>query len=156
MILKGACWSIIYSITPLFSHVLIAVVVVCFRTPLGKVIPVTVAVLPMFSFYFLQRTPFQGRFIGSSLFLKEHRWSDYRRKFVYLLLMLPSFILIRGLRTSLCKNQTSWEMKIFNPPSNFAWGLIFIPKRRKKKSEIFISLSQAKYNITNWHFYHTL
>ena len=24
------------------------------------------------------------------------------------------------LRTSLCKNQTSWEMKIFNPPSNFA------------------------------------
>ena len=26
----------------------------------------------------------------------------------------------------------------------------------KKKSEMFISLSQAKYNITNWHFYHTL
>ena len=26
------------------------------------------------------------------------------------------------LRTSLCKNQTSWEMKIFNPPSNFACG----------------------------------
>ena len=25
----------------------------------------------------------------------------------------------------------------------------------QKKSEIFISLSQAKYNITNWHFYHT-
>ena len=24
------------------------------------------------------------------------------------------------LRTSLCKNQTSWEMKVFNPPSNFA------------------------------------
>ena len=24
------------------------------------------------------------------------------------------------LRTSLCKNQTSWEMKIYNPPSNFA------------------------------------
>ena len=23
-----------------------------------------------------------------------------------------------SLRTSLCKNQTSWEMKIFNPPSN--------------------------------------
>ena len=69
--LKGACWSIIYSITPLFSHVLIAVVVVCFRTPPGKVIPVTVAVLPIFSYYFLQRTPFQGRFIGSSLFLES-------------------------------------------------------------------------------------
>ena len=26
------------------------------------------------------------------------------------------------LRTSLCKNQTSWEMKIFNPPSNFAYS----------------------------------
>ena len=26
------------------------------------------------------------------------------------------------LRTSLCKNQTSWEMKIFEPPSNFAYG----------------------------------
>ena len=24
------------------------------------------------------------------------------------------------LRTTLCKNQTSWEMNIFNPPSNFA------------------------------------
>ena len=24
------------------------------------------------------------------------------------------------LRTSLCKNKTSWGMKIFNPPSNFA------------------------------------
>ena len=24
------------------------------------------------------------------------------------------------LRTSLCKNHTNWEMKIFNPPSNFA------------------------------------
>ena len=61
------------------------------------------------------------------------------------------------LRTSLCKNQTSWEMKIFKPPSNVqlgtqggvhknaplkgcnngcffeAWGLIFIQKRRKKR-----------------------
>ena len=26
------------------------------------------------------------------------------------------------LRTSLCKNQTSWEMKIFKPPSNFAYS----------------------------------
>ena len=25
---------------------------------------------------------------------------------------------IENLRTSLCKNQTSWEMNIFNPPSN--------------------------------------
>ena len=35
-----------------------------------------------------------------------------------------------------------------------AWGLIFMQKRRKKKkSEMFISLSQAKYNTTNWHFF---
>ena len=27
---------------------------------------------------------------------------------------------LEELRTSLCKNQTSWEMKIFNLPSNFA------------------------------------
>ena len=27
---------------------------------------------------------------------------------------------VARLRTSLCKNQTSWEMKIFKPPSNFA------------------------------------
>ena len=89
-------------------------------------------------------------------------------------------------RTSLCKNQTTWEMKIFNSPSNFAcrqalrghaqkcpfkrlqhscchgnndclfeaWGLIFI-QNVAKKSEMFISLSQAKYNITNWNLYHT-
>ena len=31
-----------------------------------------------------------------------------------------SLLGVTGLRTSLCKNQTSWEMKIFNPPSNFA------------------------------------
>ena len=29
-------------------------------------------------------------------------------------------IIFHRLRTSLCKNQTSWEMKVFNPPSNFA------------------------------------
>ena len=67
---------------------------------------------------------------------------------------------IRVLRTTLCWNQTSWEMKIFNPLSNFtcskalrrgctemqhscchgnngclfeAWGLIFIQKRSKKR-----------------------
>ena len=66
----------------------------------------------------------------------------------------------KDLRTSLCKNQTSWEMKIFNPLQilhavrrsgrmhknalfkgrsalvamvTTAWGLIFIQKRRKKR-----------------------
>ena len=34
---------------------------------------------------------------------------------------VQSALVERGsLRTSLCKNQTSWEMKNFNPPSNFA------------------------------------
>ena len=32
---------------------------------------------------------------------------------------VQSALVERGsLRTSLCKNQTSWEMRIFNPPSN--------------------------------------
>ena len=28
-------------------------------------------------------------------------------------------------------------------------------RKTSQKNEMFISLSQAKYNITNWHFYHT-
>ena len=87
------------------------------------------------------------------------------------------------LRTSLWKNQTSWEMKIFNPLQILhavrgdaqkcslwrsqhscchgnndclfeAWSLIVIQNRRKK-SEMIIFLSQTKQNITSWHFYHT-
>ena len=34
-------------------------------------------------------------------------------------------------------------------------GASFSNRNVAKKSEMFISLSQAKYNITNWHFYHT-
>ena len=34
-------------------------------------------------------------------------------------------------------------------------GASFSYKNVTKKSEMLISLSQAKYNITNWHFYHT-
>ena len=34
-------------------------------------------------------------------------------------------------------------------------GASFSYKNVAKKSEMFISLSQAKYNITNWYFYHT-
>ena len=38
---------------------------------------------------------------------------------------VEQILLITLLRTSLCKNQTTWEMNIFNPPSNFAcsWAL---------------------------------
>ena len=90
---------------------------------------------------------------------------------------------LEELRTSLCKNQTSWEMKIFNPPSNFACSQALQGMHKnalfkdhstlvamvttvacsrpgpyfhtKTSSEMFISISQAQYNITNWHFYHT-
>ena len=34
-------------------------------------------------------------------------------------------------------------------------GASFSYKNVAKKSAMFISLFQAKYNITNWHFYHT-
>ena len=34
-------------------------------------------------------------------------------------------------------------------------GASFSNRNVAKKSEMFISLSQAKYNITNWHFYNT-
>ena len=84
------------------------------------------------------------------------------------------------LRASLWKNQTSWEMKIFNPlqilhavrhsggmHKNALFkgrstlvamvttaacsrpGASFSYKTSEKKSEMFISLSQTKYNITN-------
>ena len=38
---------------------------------------------------------------------------------------VEQILLITLLRTSLCKNQTTWEMNNFNPPSNFAcsWAL---------------------------------
>ena len=38
---------------------------------------------------------------------------------------VKQILLITLLRKSLCKNQTTWEMNIFNPPSNFAcsWAL---------------------------------
>ena len=99
---------------------------------------------------------------------------------------VSSLIELLILKTSLSKNQTSWEMKISTPLQILpavrhsggmhrnafykgrstryhgnngclfeAWGLIFMQKRRKNKSEMFFSLSQAKCNITNWHFYHT-
>ena len=89
------------------------------------------------------------------------------------------------LRTSLFKNQTSLEIKIFNPPLKFCIqlgtqgdaqkcpfkgcnalvamatatacsrpGAPFSYKNVAKKSEMFISLSQAKYYTTNWYFYH--
>ena len=34
-------------------------------------------------------------------------------------------------------------------------GASFSYKMSQKNSEMLISLSQMKYNITNWHFYHT-
>ena len=99
---------------------------------------------------------------------------------------VSSLIELLILRTSLSKNQTSWEMKISTPlqilhavrhsegmHKNALFedrsalvamvttaacsrpGASFSCKNVAKKSEMFISLSQAKCNITNWHFYHT-
>ena len=63
-------------------------------------------------------TAYKLQYSDDGVTFQFYKASPLEAEKVYL---VSSIVFIfKTLRTSLCKNQTSWEMKVFNPPSNFA------------------------------------
>ena len=100
----------------------------------------TIAVLPMSSYYFLQRTPFQGRVIGPSLFQRTQMISQ-PKELRLLVVDVTVFYLNREFKKITTSTGTSLN-KSFNEQNNGCARVLYI------FVNLFTSFAKQQHGIT--------